>query len=184
MTTMADGPREEQTDLDESLFKVPAKEYGEHYQNHLLEQYKLYVQMADKISERRQAANSFYLTVNTALIAFLGLVARPDVGSAPAVTANPPLPWVLAVCVAGGALCYFWYRLVRSYKDLNTGKFKVVHAIESRLPASPYDAEWEAIGRGEDPKLYLPFTHIEVRVPWVFIVLYILLAGWNIIQAM
>jgi hypothetical protein len=42
--------------LDEALYKdkVPISEYGEHYQDHLLEQYKLYVQMADKISERRQ----------------------------------------------------------------------------------------------------------------------------------
>src|SRR5215208_410564 len=122
---MLDEPSEQRIDLDKSLYRIPPDKYSGEYQNHLLEQYKLYVQMADKISDRRQAANSFFLTVNTALIAFLGLVARPDVGSAPAVTANPPLPWVLvlAVCVAGGTLCYFWYRLVRSYKDLNTGKF-------------------------------------------------------------
>src|SRR5215212_9885579 len=119
----------------------PPSEYGEQYQNHLLEQYKLYVQMADNISARRQSANSFFLTVNTALIAFLGLVASPDVGSDAGAAASPPLPWVLVVSAAGVVLCYSWYRLVRSYKDLNTGKFEVVHAIESRLPAAPYAAE-------------------------------------------
>lgn len=138
--------------------------------------------MADKISERRQSANSFFLTVNTALIAFLGLVASPDVGSDAGVAASPPLPWVLVVSAAGVVLCYTWYRLVRSYKGLNSGKFKVIHAIESRLPASPYDAEWEAVGRGENRKLYLPFTHIEIYIPWVFAALYILLALWNIVQ--
>ncbi|CAD7855405.1 MAG: hypothetical protein [Olavius algarvensis Gamma 1 endosymbiont] len=65
-----------------------------------------------------------------------------------------------------------WYRLVRSYRDLNSTKYKVIHEIEKSLPISPYDAEWEAVGRGEDPKLYSPFTHIEVFIPWVFIVLY------------
>jgi hypothetical protein len=179
---MADEPREQRLDLDRFLFNVPAKEYGEHYQNHLLEQYKLYVQMADKISERRQSANSFFLTINTALIAFLGLVASPDVGSDAGVAANPPLPWVLVVSAAGVVLCYFWFRLVRSYKDLNSGKFKVVHAIERRLPSAPYDAEWEALGRGEDPKLYLPFTHAEIWIPWVFAALYILLAILNVVQ--
>lgn len=131
-------------DLSASLFgdRVSPSQYGEEgYQNHLLEQYKLYVQMADKISERRQSANSFFLTVNTALIAFLGLVASPDVGSDADVAASPPLPWVLVISAAGVVLCYTWYRLVRSYKDLNTAKFKVVHAIESKLPSSPYDAE-------------------------------------------
>jgi hypothetical protein len=87
------------------------------------------------------------------------------------------------VAAAGVVLCYSWYRLVRSYKDLNSGKFKVVHAIESRLPASPYDAEWEAVGRGEDKNLYLPFTHIEIRIPWVFAALYVLLAAWEIVQS-
>lgn len=181
---MVDEPREQRKDLDKSLYRVPAGEYGEEYQNHLLEQYKLYVQMADKISDRRQLANSFFLTVNTALIAFLGLVARPAVGSDPNVTANPPLLWILVVSAAGVVLCYSWYRLVRSYKGLNSGKFKVIHAIEAKLPSSPYDAEWEAVGRGENPKLYLPITHVEIYIPWVFAALYTALAIWNLIQAL
>jgi len=57
---------------------------------------------------------------------------------------------------------------VPSYSDLNSDKFKVVHAIESTLPAAPYDAEWEALGRGEDKDLYLPFTHVEIWIPGVF----------------
>jgi hypothetical protein len=169
--------------LHEFLYKVPPERYGEEYRNHLLEQYKLYVQMADKISERRQAANNFFLTINTALIAFLGLVASPNVGGADGVAANPPLPWVFVVSAAGVVLCFSWFRLVRSYMDLNSGKFKVVHEIESRLPASPYDAEWEALGRGEDPGLYLPFTHIEIWIPWVFAALYVVLALLNLLFA-
>ncbi len=170
--------------MDQSLYKVPATEYGDQYHSHLIEQYKLYVQMADKISERRQSTNSFFLTVNTALIAFLGIVAEPNVGSNPSVTANPPLPWALVISAAGVILCYSWYRLVRSYKGLNSGKFKVIHAIEAKLPASLYDAEWEAVGRGRDRKLYLPFTNIEPVIPWMFATLYIALAAWNIIQAL
>src|SRR5262245_9792406 len=42
------------------------------FQNHLLEQYKLYVEMADRISQRRGTANTFFLTVNTAIIGALG----------------------------------------------------------------------------------------------------------------
>src|SRR3989442_10768421 len=37
-----------------------------------LEQYKLYVEMADRISARRQTANEFFLSVNTAIVALLG----------------------------------------------------------------------------------------------------------------
>src|SRR5688572_24183447 len=110
---MVDEPSEQRTNLDKSLYRIPPDKYGGEYQNHLLEQYKLYVHMAVKISERRQSANSFFLTVNTALIAFLGLVASPDVGGGDAgVAASPPLLWVLVVCTAGVVLCYSWFRLV------------------------------------------------------------------------
>jgi len=130
--------------------------YGESYQAHCLEIYKIYVQMADNISARRQSANSFFLAVNTAIIGVVGYVGGTS-GN-----------WNWAVSLAGLILCYAWYRLVRSYKDMNSGKFKVVHEIEKQLPLSPYDAEWEALGRGEDPKLYLPFTRIEMWVPGIF----------------
>ena len=65
-----------------------------------------------------------------------------------------------------------WYRLVRSYRDLNSAKFTVIHEIEKKLPISPYDAEWEAVGRGSNSRLYLPFTHVEIFIPWVFLVLH------------
>ncbi len=167
-------------DLDPFLFKVPPEQYGaERHQAHLLEQYKLYVEMADRVSARRQTANAFFLSVNTsvntALLAFLRLVVE---GEAEAT----PLAWVLAVSAAGAALCYAWYRLVRSYRGLNSGKFKVVHAIERRLPMAPYDAEWEAVGRGKNPDLFLPFTRVEARVPWVFAALYVAFAAWHVAQ--
>jgi len=130
--------------------------YGESYQAHSLEIYKLYVQMADNISARRQSANSFFLAVNTAIIGIVGYVGGPS-GK-----------WNWIISLAGLVLCYAWYRLIRSYKDINSGKFKVVHEIEKELPLSPYDAEWEALGRGKNSKLYLPFTHIEIWVPAIF----------------
>ena len=44
--------------------------YGKEYRNHILEQYKLYVEMADKISQRRLETNNFFVSVNTLLLAF------------------------------------------------------------------------------------------------------------------
>jgi hypothetical protein len=131
------------------------------YAAHLVEQYRLYVEMADNISERRQGANSYFLTVNTAVLAFVGYVTTNDTSD---------YLWLLGV--AGIALSFLWYRLIRSYRDLNTAKFRVVHQIERRLPARPYDAEWIALGRGKDSKLYKPVTHVEIGVPWVFLALH------------
>jgi hypothetical protein len=38
----------------------------------LLEQYKIYVEMADRISSRRALTNTFFLTINTAVFALVG----------------------------------------------------------------------------------------------------------------
>jgi len=152
--------------IEEVLFRVSPEDYGDRYRSDYLEIYKLYVASADNTSSRRQAANSFFLTLNTAILAFLGYV-KPSFGQ------EIGRLTILAT-LAGMVLCYIWYRLILSYKGLNSGKFEVIHRIERQLPISPYDAEWEAIGRGKDPKKYKPFTHIEIWVPWVFVTIYII----------
>lgn len=144
-----------------NLERVSREEYGDHYSPHILEIYKMYVNMADKVSSRRQSANSYFLTLNTAIIAILSYIEQ----CTSQVIASK-YSWI--VSFAGIVLSYSWYRLIRSYKDLNSGKFKVVHHIEKYLPIAPYDAEWKAIGEGKDKKLYLPFTKVEMRVPWIF----------------
>ena len=155
--------------IEQTLPGIPREQYGSSYEDHLLDMYKLYVEMADRISSRRQSANSYFLSISTALVAAAGLTQRHALS-----VQQWKLPLVIAV--AGIVLSYLWYRLVKSYRDLNSGKFEVVHHIESMLPIRPYDAEWKAIGEGKDAKLYKPFTHIEVGVPWVFLFLHLLLA--------
>lgn len=146
------------------------EEYGQEYKSHLLEQYKLFVEMADRISARRQSANSFFLSVNTAIIVLVGYI---NFGGQFASS------YYWLVSLAGIALCFMWYRLIRSYKDLNSAKFAVIHEMETELPVSPYDSEWEKVQRGTNKKLYLPFTHIEVYIPWVFLVIH----GFVLIKA-
>ena len=151
----------------DSIVGLSKNEYGPEYRDHVFEMYKLYVEMADKVSERRQSANSFFLTINSAIVALVGYVhLSQDV--VPGITS---FFWLVAA--AGMVLCFLWYRLIRSYKDINSGKFKVIHAIEQQLPLHLYDAEWIALGEGKDPKLYLPFTHIEIYVPWVFLLIHL-----------
>ena len=142
----------------------PGDDYPKHdkWHSHLLDQYKLYVEMADRISQRRTAANSYFLTVNSAILGFVGYLTSKD---------STDYLWLLAV--AGTTLALFWYSVIQSYKNLNTAKWSVVHEIEKRLPISPYDAEWEAVERGQNARLYRPISHIEGGVPWVFVFLHL-----------
>jgi hypothetical protein len=136
--------------------------HNEKWYSHLLDQYKLYVEMADRISQRRTAANSYFLSVNSALLAFVGYLTSKD---------STEYLWLLAV--AGAALTLLWHSIILSYRNLNTAKWGVVHEIEKRLPISPYDAEWEAVERGNNSKLYRPISHVESGVPWVFLFLHV-----------
>jgi hypothetical protein len=145
------------------------EEYGEKYNEHLLQQYLLYVQMADKISERRSLANTFFLTANTAILSTLGIVAA----ILPANLVESGFLVFLAA-ITPVLLCYSWYRLVRSYQQLSSGKFSIIHEIEAKLPLAPYRAEWVVLGKGKDPARYKPLTDVEKWVPVIFAILYVI----------
>lgn len=132
----------------------------------ILEQYKLYVEMADRISARRSLTNTFFLTLNTAIFAAIG-ASWKDRLTFPSWLIVFPL---LALLVQCGA----WFFLVRSYRQLNSAKYIVIGALEERLPASPYwKAEWKALGEGKDKAKYWPLTHLEQWVPVIFAATYI-----------
>ena len=139
------------------------------------EQYKLYVELMDRTSERRHKTNSYFLSLNVFLVSLLGIISSTGLGQL-------KLGWAFFTSAAGIILCYYWYRLVRSYKDLNTGKFSSIHKIEEGLPLQLFKDEWEELGEGKDPKKYLPFTHIEMNVPWVFAGLYGILFLWTVLE--
>jgi hypothetical protein len=140
---------------------------GEKYQAAVLEQYKLYVEMADRISNRRGLTNTFFLTLNTTIITVIGLFWEERPGASPLILA---LPLMIAL-----GQCAAWWWAVRSYRQLNAAKFMVIGALEERLPASAYRrAEWAALGEGKDWHKYLPLTHLEQWIPILFALVYLL----------
>ena len=136
----------------------------------LVDQYKLFVETSEKLVARRQLVNTFFLSVNTLAMSAVGLVAR-EVGQTPWVSMG-----VVAISIAAIMLCIAWKTLVRSYAQLNRGKFAVIECIECHLPAALFTAEWEALGKGQDSKRYKPFTRTEEVVSNIFIWTYVFAA--------
>lgn len=124
----------------------------------LLEQYKLYVQMADNISSRRSQTNAFYITIISALIAIQTLAVENY-------SFTEQLVSQITVGLLGILLCIVWYMNIQSYSQLNSGKFKVIHEMEERLPYACYKKEWDFIGKGEDSAKYFQLTKVEKFVP-------------------
>ena len=132
---------------------------------HLLEQYQLYVEMADRVSQRRGAANTFFLTFNTAVV-----------GALAGFYEDVPHYVSVAMYAAAAVLSIAWGLLLRSYRNLNTAKFQVIGLLEERLPANPYyRAEWKALGEGKELRKYIPLSVIETVVPAIFFLIYVYL---------
>lgn len=141
---------------------------SEKYQEAILEQYKLCVEMADRVSSRRNFANTFFLSVNSGAVVLLGALAGNGLTAAS--------PWARAAgLVILLAQCTVWFVMVRSYRQLNTAKYRVIAMFEERLPAFAYSrAEWVMLGEGRDWRRYTPLTHVEQWVPVIFCTVYLL----------
>ena len=154
-----------------SLFKTPAKEYSGDYQGHLMDQYRLYVEMSDRISARRALSNTFFLAANTFLLSIISVLSKFALQESLFST-------FISILVLAGpiAFCLAWRGLLSSYQRLNAAKFEVISEMEHRLPASPFDYEWSKLGRGEDREKYRPLTTVEKTVPLIFVAMYFVLA--------
>ena len=127
----------------------------------LLDQYKLYVEMADRVSARRGLTNTFFLTLNSAIFTLFGVLWKDK-------PADIDDAIVLLLAAVALGQCAAWGILVRSYRLLNGAKYEVIGLMEKRLPASPYAAEWQALGALRDWKRYVPLSHAESWVPYLF----------------
>ena len=153
---------------------IDKNKYGEKFNEHLLEQYKLYVEMADRISERRMQTNKFYISLLSGLLALLSILV--SVGK----FINQALIFVI-VSLLGIALCILWHINIRSYRQLNSGKFKVIHEIEQYLPFPCYDKEWELLGEGKETSKYLQLTRVEKYIPLILAIPYIFLFLYSLV---
>ena len=132
------------------------------------EQYKMLVDNAEKVSDKRMIANNYFLTINTALISLTGLLLSINFLSVK--------QWF--VCLVGGMgllICIIWFLIIMSYKQLNSGKFKLIHKLEKKLPVKLFADEWKILGEGSSIKKYIPLSHIEAGVPIVFGILYLVI---------
>ena len=140
----------------------------------LYKQYELYVNLMDKVYERRSNINTFYLSINsfllTTLAAFLSQIATIGVNNS---------FWILVAACAGGLFCLTWRRTILVSRVLIGRKYKVIHLLEQKLPARLFDVEWEML---ESKGKYVPFSDIEKFVPLVFIGAYGAIVVFSLIQ--
>lgn len=122
----------------------------------ILEQWKTCVEMANSVSQRRDAMNNIFITLNLAVVTAISF--NFEIKS-------------LFILGAGIIVSIIWILFIRNYKLLNTEKFKVINEIENKLPVKPFNTEWEKL---KINKKYRDSTKLENVLPIIFIILYII----------
>jgi hypothetical protein len=148
----------------------PRQIYGDKYQDHLLEQYKLYIEMMDRNTTRRNQTNSFYTSLLSGLLAIIAIATNKDVAQFQNIKFQAIA--FLAVSILGILLCVIWYINIQSYKQLNSSKFKVISELEKQLPIACYNKEWEFLKNDNRYKGYLTQTSVERIVPFILAIPY------------
>ena len=127
----------------------------------LLEIYKLHANLADSVSRQRGKTNRFYLLLISALSALFSALLRPQ-----AAPAAQPLEIVFGLL--GMFLAAAWYIHIRSYRQLNSGKFRALQQLEEQLAYPFFKREWDLLGEGENRKKYWKLTVVETLIPTGF----------------
>ncbi len=136
---------------------------NEQYHKMVIEQYKVYVEMADRASFRRISINLFFLVTNIFIIGVLAIGLSRNQHQLSATMLFIPYLGVLAIC-------YAWWRVVRFYRHTVQIKDQVIGAIEKRLPSSPL---WQAERTAAEEKgSFTPLKRLETNMPFVFMALY------------
>jgi hypothetical protein len=144
------------------------EEHADKYIDHYLEQYRIYLHIFNSTTDRRNKSNEFFLGLNTAIIGVLGYLETKG-------NANNDSVIFLFAPFVGIAICYCWFQIINSYRQLNRSKFKVIHEVEKGLPIALFETEWELLGKCKNRNKYYPLSLIERKIPIIFIILYIVI---------
>ncbi|MDV9187091.1 hypothetical protein R6L23_02470 [Streptomyces sp. SR27] len=141
---------------------TPSPLHQQQFHQHLLEQYKIYVEMADRMSARRALTNSFFLAVNLAAIGAVGTAVIRDFTRQSSI-----IPVIASLILM--SQCFAWFHTLRSYRMLNKAKYSVIEILEEKLPARVYSkGEWGAYVRSGKRGRYLRLTTAEQMMPVIF----------------
>ena len=142
----------------------------------LLEIYKLHAELADRVSQRREGANRLYVSLLTAIPVLLAAFLRYEMEAI----------LVQGILTAGGVLGILlsisWYIVIRSYRQLNSGKFDALHELEAKLAYPFFKREWELLEEGRNRSRYWRLTVVETTLPLGFFILSVIsiVVAWTV----
>ena len=132
----------------------------------LLEIYKLHAELADRVSQRREGANRLHVSLLSSFLVFLATLLRFGPGEISISTL------LFFSGITGMSISVAWYIVIRSYRQLNTGKFAALDELEQKLDYPFFRREWQLLGQGRNYNRYWKLTVVETFLPIIFFLLF------------
>jgi hypothetical protein len=164
--------------------RAPAMRYS-------FDEFKLYYESAEKVTDRRIANNQWNYSVCVATIVAIALVWSWSVNNR--AFAFLSLTVVAALSILGVLFSTLWIRQIADYKSLNAAKFSILNDVapgvafpstsksEEIVSSNPFKREWEALQTmdalrelGSRNLIALKSSNIEFYLPKAMRLLYVL----------
>lgn len=152
------------------------------------DEFKLYYESAEKVTDRRLETNRWNYSICIALLIAVAGVTKWSL-------ATPVVVWiglsaVVVLCVMAILFCMLWIGQIRDFKKLNTAKFAVVNEMcpliefDADKPGAvrsyrPFEREWSKLGElnaleemARSNVVALKSSNIEYFIPKAFAVLF------------
>lgn len=125
------------------------------------EQYKIFVESAEKNSEKRVTQNNIYLTINLAFLSYI-LFQNPN-----------PVETIITSFV-GLIICLVWLLTIINFCKRNKVKFDIINEMEEEF-GNLYKEEWKRIS------ILTPLSTYEKFLAIIFMMVYIIIPILNIL---
>jgi hypothetical protein len=139
----------------------------------LIQLFQILTESSEQLTNRRQGLNTFFLTINTALIGAIGwlastLVIKPgDFMQMIHFVPREKFLFALLLAATGMGLCFIWCQFLKSYNIVSQSKIEIVKVIEQELPYRLFSGQYSIVEN--DDNHYWPFTTLELLVCLVFL---------------
>lgn len=156
-----------------------------------VEEYRLFYESAEKVTERRLAANRFNYSICTALL--LAVVYMVNWSRTNLQYSYLGLLFACLLSALATVFCYYWLKQINDFKQLNNAKFQVLQQMAPRVwfgpacpenlsSAEPFKEEWRIMEENQELILLrtgkltvLGSSNAELFIPKAFIFCFVAL---------
>jgi len=155
------------------------------------DEFKLFYESAEKVTDRRLAANRWNYSICIAILGAIAAITNWGIAQPSFLVAA--IAGVVILAGMASLYCTLWVGQIRDLKELNNAKFTVINDMaplisfseandDERISFRPFEKEWETLKKAQVAQeirsiniIALKSSNIEYLIPKAFRILFILI---------